>query len=79
MKPTPSRRALLRGAAAASLASAVGLGRARAAGGGVEVPGSRMRDVYEEVSTPYKYGVVLENELGFVDARASSDWAVTGT
>lgn len=88
--PTPSRRAILRGAATASLAPALDkLGDAQGAAhdgddagrGGAKVPESRMREVYEEVLTPHKYGVVLENELGFVDGpcvfRLGHDWYMT--
>lgn len=40
-----------------------------------------MREVYETALTPYKYGVVLENDLGFVDGpcvfRLGRDWYMT--
>lgn len=92
MKPTPSRRTILRGAAAVSLSPVLlKSGRAQAAelqgygkqqaSSGAAVPDARMREVYEEVLTPYKYGIVLENDLGFADGacvfRLGADWYMT--
>ncbi|WP_189316505.1 discoidin domain-containing protein [Streptomyces brasiliensis] len=93
MEFVTSRRTLLRAvAAAASLGPVLGnAGGAHAAGRdrageargthGLTVPEQRMRGVYETALTPYKYGVVLENDLGFVDGpcvfRIGSAWYMT--
>ena len=79
MKPAPSRRTFLRGAAAVSLSPA--LLKSSRATSGTAVPDRRMREVYEEVLTPYKYGLVVENDLGFADGacvfRLGTDWYMT--
>jgi predicted GH43/DUF377 family glycosyl hydrolase len=80
VKPAPSRRTVLRGAAAVSLSPALAkFGRSGTAE--PTVPDWRMREVYEEVLTPYKYGVVVENDLGFADGacvfRLGADWYMT--
>lgn len=62
----PRRRDVLRLAAAGAGATALGLGldTQRATAAGTAVPSSAMNAVYEELITPYKYGIVLPPPTG---------------